>query len=108
MPARWRSHRLRHQAGRSTGGDHGRGRSPDHFQFLLEAVVLCLLGGAIGVGIGSGGAMLISRLFAWNTSISSQSVVMAFAFSAVVGVVFGVWPARRASKLDPIMALRYE
>ena len=67
------------------------------FQFLIEAVVLCLLGGAIGIAMGSGGAMLISRLFAWNTSISSQSIAMAFAFSAAVGVVFGVWPARRAS-----------
>ena len=78
------------------------------FQFLIEAVVLCILGGAIGVAVGSGGAYALSKVFAWNTAISSQSVVMAFAFSAAVGLVFGVWPARRAAKLDPIQALRYE
>ncbi len=78
------------------------------FQFLIEAVVLCILGGAIGVAAGSGGAFALSKVFAWNTSISSESVVMAFAFSAAVGLVFGVWPARRAAKLDPIQALRYE
>ncbi len=77
-------------------------------QFLIEAVVLCLLGGAIGVLVGSGGAMLLSTSFDWNTAISSQSIILAFAFSAVVGVVFGVWPARRAARLDPITALRYE
>ncbi len=78
------------------------------FQFLIEAVVLCILGGAIGVALGGGGAILLSKLANFNTEISSQSVILAFAFSAVVGVVFGVWPARRAAKLDPIMALRYE
>jgi putative ABC transport system permease protein len=78
------------------------------FQFLIEAVVLCILGGAIGVAVGSGAAMVLSRLFQWNTSISTESIVMAFVFSAGVGVVFGVWPARRAARLDPIMALRYE
>ncbi len=78
------------------------------FQFLIEAVVLCLLGGAIGVLLGAGGAMALSKLANFNTEISSQSVVLAFAFSAAVGVVFGVWPARRAASLDPITALRYE
>jgi len=77
-------------------------------QFLIEAVVLCLLGGLIGAAVGSGGAMAMSKFAQWNTQISPSSIVMAFVFSAVVGVLFGVWPARRAASLDPIVALRYE
>ncbi|HUQ82234.1 MAG TPA: ABC transporter permease [Gemmatimonadaceae bacterium] len=77
-------------------------------QFLIEAIVLCILGGIVGIIVGSGTAYLLSRSFAWNTQISSSAVVSAFLFSAAVGVVFGVWPARRAAALDPIQALRYE
>jgi putative ABC transport system permease protein len=77
-------------------------------QFLTEAVVLCVLGGIIGAIVGSGGAAAMSAFAQWNTQISPSSIVMAFVFSAVVGVLFGVWPARRAASLDPIVALRYE
>jgi putative ABC transport system permease protein len=77
-------------------------------QFLIEAVVLCLLGGLIGALVGSGGATAMSTFFQWNTIISPSAIAAAFVFSAVVGVVFGVWPARRAAGLDPIVALRYE
>jgi putative ABC transport system permease protein len=78
------------------------------FQFLVEALVLCLAGGAIGVLFGSGGAIVLSKLAHWNTSISPFSIVLAFVFSSMVGLFFGIWPARRAARLDPIVALRYE
>jgi putative ABC transport system permease protein len=77
-------------------------------QFLIEALVLCMLGGVIGIVLGGGGAVLMRQFFNWNTSVGPSSVLIAFAFSAAVGIVFGVWPARRASGLDPIEALRYE
>jgi len=78
------------------------------FQFVVEAVVLCLVGGLIGILVGSLGALLLARLAHWNTLISPGAVVLAFCCSIGVGLFFGIWPARRAARLDPIEALRYE
>jgi putative ABC transport system permease protein len=77
-------------------------------QFLVEAVTLCLVGGVVGIALGIGGAILLRDSFGWSTAIGPTSIVAAFVFAAGVGIVFGVWPARRASSLDPIEALRYE
>jgi putative ABC transport system permease protein len=77
-------------------------------QFLVESVALCLLGGVLGILMGIGLAVALSRYAGWQTFISPQSVIMAFAFSIIVGLFFGSWPAHRASRLDPIEALRYE
>jgi putative ABC transport system permease protein len=77
-------------------------------QFMIEALTLCILGGAIGVLIGIGTTVVLARLMQWNTLISPSAVILAFGFSALVGLFFGIWPARRAARLDPIVALRYE
>jgi putative ABC transport system permease protein len=77
-------------------------------QFLIEALTLCLLGGMLGILLGVGTAILLAKVMQWNTLISPMSIVIAFVFSAAVGLFFGIWPARRASRLDPIVALRYE
>jgi putative ABC transport system permease protein len=77
-------------------------------QFLIEAVVLSSTGGVLGILLGVGGARLITLIKEWPTLVSPQSIMIAFAFSAAVGVFFGFYPARKASQLDPIDALRYE
>ncbi len=77
-------------------------------QFLIEAVALSSTGGLLGILLGIGGAKLITMLKQWPTLISADSIIIAFAFSAAVGVFFGFYPARKASQLDPIDALRYE
>jgi len=77
-------------------------------QFLIEAVSLSVAGGAVGILLGVGGSLLISRFAGWSTLISPGAVLVAFSFSAAVGIFFGFYPARKASRLDPIEALRHE
>ena len=77
-------------------------------QFLVESVVLCVIGGAIGVLVGVGGSIVLGKITGWVTAISPETVAVALVFSATVGVFFGFYPARRAASLDPIEALRYE
>ncbi|HTV47635.1 MAG TPA: ABC transporter permease [Phycisphaerae bacterium] len=77
-------------------------------QFLFEAVLLCMLGGALGIGLGMGGSWLISALLHWPTQVSVPAIIAAVVVAVSVGLVFGYYPAWKASKLDPIQALRYE
>ncbi len=78
------------------------------WQFLVEAMMLSLCGGLIGIGLGVGGSKLISSLAQWPSLVSWDAVALAFAFAGAVGIFFGFYPARKAAQLDPIQALRYE
>ncbi len=86
----------------------GAKRRDINIQFLTEAVALTVIGGAIGVALGWGAAYAVTKLGLLQTSISMSSVLLAFGVSAAIGIVFGYYPARRASRLNPIEALRYE
>ena len=77
-------------------------------QFLAEAVLLTLMGGVIGMLMGVGSALLISALFDWPTLISANAIMLAVFFSSAIGIFFGFYPARKAARLNPIDALRYE
>jgi len=77
-------------------------------QFLLEAIVMSLLGGFLGILLGVGGSKLITMLVEWPIFISTASIVLSVFFSMLVGVFFGCYPARKAASLNPIDALRYE
>jgi putative ABC transport system permease protein len=77
-------------------------------QFLVEAVILSLIGGAIGIGLGIFGARTIADMFQWPTHVSSNAIAVAFGCSAAIGMFFGYYPARQAARLDPIEALRFE
>jgi len=77
-------------------------------QFLVEAVTLALIGGALGIMLGVGGSMAVAHLADWRTELHVHAIVLAAGFAAVVGVFFGFYPARKASRLLPIEALRYE
>jgi putative ABC transport system permease protein len=78
------------------------------FQFLVEALVLCFAGGMIGIACGWVGAVALSRLAHWNTLVSPVAIGLAFVFCAGVALFFGIWPARRAATLDPVVALRHD
>ena len=77
-------------------------------QFLIEAITLSLIGGIIGIALGLGGSRAISYFAEWRTLVNPESIVIAFGFAAGIGIFFGFYPARKASRLDPIAALRYE
>jgi putative ABC transport system permease protein len=77
-------------------------------QFIMEAVILSLIGGTIGIFVGTTGSQIISMAAGWRTDVSIVSAVLAFAFSGMVGIFFGFYPAYKASLLSPIDALRYE
>jgi ABC-type antimicrobial peptide transport system permease subunit len=77
-------------------------------QFLVEAVVLCLAGGALGILLGHGGSLLVRLFLKWPIQTSPVAIITAVVVSATVGIIFGYYPAWKASRLDPIEALRYE
>ncbi len=77
-------------------------------QFLIESVLMSFLGGITGILLGSGISVLITLFAGWTVRVSLSSIILATTFSLIVGIVFGLWPAQKASKLDPIEALRYE
>ena len=77
-------------------------------QFILESISLSLLGGIIGILAGAGGSFVLTEFFGWSTFIPPEAVALSFGFAFMVGIFFGIYPARKASLLDPIEALRYE
>ncbi|MBN1823781.1 MAG: ABC transporter permease [Endomicrobiales bacterium] len=78
------------------------------FQFMLESIVVCLLGGTMGIILGATTAVMLAVFAGWKTIVSASSVILSFAFSAIIGFIFGTWPAKKAADLSPIEALRYE
>lgn len=86
----------------------GAKRSHILLQFLVEAIILTAIGGVVGVLLGVAGARVLTRVVGWPTIISSQAVAVAFLFSLAVGIFFGLYPANKASRMNPIEALHYE
>ena len=77
-------------------------------QFLVEATILCMIGGSVGILLGTGIASLMTKFVGWQTIVSPTAIGVAFLFSAAIGMFFGILPALKAARLDPIEALRYE
>ena len=77
-------------------------------QFLIESMTLCLIGGALGLALGATTAYILAKFAGWQTVVTLGSGMTAFSFSALIGVFFGIWPAQRAARLDPIVALRHD
>ncbi len=77
-------------------------------QFLVESITLCLFGGILGLLLGATASSLLAKFAGWQTVVTTDSAAAAFGFSAAVGILFGIWPAKRAAQLDPIDALRHE
>jgi putative ABC transport system permease protein len=78
------------------------------FQFLTEAVLISITGGLIGVALGISATKLVSYFLSWPTLITEPSIILSFVVCAITGIFFGYYPAQKASRLDPIEALRYE
>jgi putative ABC transport system permease protein len=78
------------------------------FQFLIEAILISITGGIIGVLLGIGASRLVTLFLSWPTLVSESSIMISFMVCAITGVFFGYYPAQKASRLDPIEALRYE
>jgi len=77
-------------------------------QFLIEALIISFFGGCAGAAIGAGASIIMSKVSGWTVFVTKESIFMAFGFSALIGIIFGIWPARKAAALNPIDALRYE
>jgi putative ABC transport system permease protein len=77
-------------------------------QFLVEAVVLAAIGGLAGLGLGAGASYIVGKTTEWKVSLQAETALLAVLVSGGIGVVFGFFPARRAARLDPIVALRHE
>ncbi|HCU23570.1 MAG TPA: hypothetical protein DF383_01025, partial [Deltaproteobacteria bacterium] len=86
----------------------GAKRSDILAQFLIEAAVVSLTGGGVGIVLGWAATWAMSRFAGWTATVSWEAVALAIGFSAAVGILFGMWPAQKASHLHPIEALRYE
>jgi hypothetical protein len=95
-------------SGRPEGSRTGGRQAPQDSQFLVESLVLSGIGGLLGIAAGVGGARLVTMVGKWQTTVAGSAIALAFGVAMAIGVFFGLYPAHKASKLDPIEALRHE